>query len=72
MPHWVDDIEKTSIKYFNIVLKTFNIYYNEIINNNSTNASAESFNVKIKYFRMMYRGVRDKLFFLFRLIKLFA
>ncbi|WP_165589534.1 transposase, partial [Myroides marinus] len=51
------------------------VHYNEIINyfnNRSTNASAESFNAKIKYFRMMYRGVRDKKFFLFRLTKLFA
>ncbi|MCO7724974.1 transposase, partial [Myroides odoratimimus] len=48
------------------VLKTFNVHYNEIINyfiNRSTNASAKSFNAKIKYFRMMYRGVRDKKFF---------
>lgn len=75
LAHWFNDIDKASIKHFNTVLKTFNIHYNEIINyfnNRSTNASAESFNAKIKYFRMMYRGVRDKKFFLFRLTKLFA
>ncbi|MHC5352985.1 ISAon1 family transposase, partial [Myroides sp. LJL115] len=33
---------------------------------------AESFNAKIKHFRTMYRGVRDKAFFLFRLTQLFA
>ncbi|MDQ8144427.1 DDE transposase, partial [Chryseobacterium sp. CFS15] len=38
----------------------------------STNASAESFNAKIKNFRLQLRGVRDKAFFLFRLSKLFA
>ncbi|MBP7510823.1 MAG: transposase, partial [Bacteroidia bacterium] len=38
----------------------------------STNASAESFNAKIKAFRSQYRGVRDVNFFLFRLSKLFA
>ncbi|MDM1403414.1 transposase [Myroides marinus] len=75
LAHWFNDIEKASIKYFNTVLKTFNVHYNEMINyfnNRSTNASAESFNAKIKYFRMMYRGVRDKKFFLFRLTKLFS
>ncbi|MEC4085884.1 transposase, partial [Myroides odoratimimus] len=74
-PHWFNDIEKASLKHFSTVLKTFNVHYNEIINyfiNRSTNASAESFNAKIKYFRMMYRGVRDKKFFLFRLTRLFA
>ncbi|AZB30338.1 transposase [Chryseobacterium balustinum] len=38
----------------------------------STNASAESFNAKIKNFRLQLGGVRDKSFFLFRLAKLFA
>lgn len=41
-------------------------------NNRSTNASAESFNAKIKGFRTLGRGVSDPLFFLFRLSKLFA
>ncbi|WP_143748607.1 transposase, partial [Chryseobacterium indoltheticum] len=48
---------------------------NEILNyfeRRSTNASAESFNAKIKNFRLQLRGVRDKTFFLFRLSKLFA
>ncbi|WP_286384861.1 transposase, partial [Myroides odoratimimus] len=75
LAHWFNDIEKASLKHFSTVLKTFNVHYNEIINyfiNRSTNASAESFNAKIKYFRMMYRGVRDKKFFLFRLTRLFA
>lgn len=38
----------------------------------STNASAESFNAKIKAFRALARGVRDIKFFLFRLAKLYA
>ena len=37
-----------------------------------TNASAESFNAKIKAFRAQFRGVKDKDFFLFRLTKLYA
>ncbi|WP_449506095.1 transposase [Chryseobacterium caseinilyticum] len=36
----------------------------------STNASAGSFNAKIKNFRLQLRGVRDRTFFLFRLSKL--
>ncbi|OUL60054.1 transposase, partial [Flavobacterium sp. AJR] len=36
------------------------------------NASAESFNAKIKAFRSQFRGVRNIDFFLFRLSNLFA
>jgi len=42
------------------------------LKNRSTNASAESFNSKIKKFRTNFRGVRDKSFFLFRLKNIFA
>ncbi|MBE9468100.1 MAG: transposase, partial [Bacteroidetes bacterium] len=41
-------------------------------NNRSTNASAESFNAKIKEFRASFKGVRDINFFLFRLTKIYA
>ncbi|MCO5255365.1 MAG: transposase [Lentimicrobium sp.] len=50
-------------------------HYRKILNyfdNRSTNASAESFNAKIKAFRQQYRGVSDVNFFLFRLSKLYA
>ncbi|WP_439132568.1 transposase [Polaribacter sp.] len=40
--------------------------------NKSTNASAESFNAKIKAFRTQFRGVRNVEFFLFRLTQIFA
>ena len=40
--------------------------------NRSTNASAESFNAKIKAFRSQFRGVRKVDFFLFRLSNIFA
>jgi transposase len=40
--------------------------------NRSTNASAESFNSKLKGFRALVRGVRDTPFFLFRLVKLYG
>ena len=47
----------------------------EILNyfvNRSTNASAESLNAKIKDFRAQLRGVIDKKFFIFRLVKIFG
>ena len=63
-------------------LKTFITASNTIKNNDSTilayfptrstNASAESFNAKIKGFRGMVRGVKDRKFFLYRIAKLYA
>ena len=38
----------------------------------STNASAETFNAKLKNFRTVVRGVRDRTFHLFRVAKLYA
>lgn len=38
----------------------------------STNASAESFNAKLKDFRSIVRGVRDRVFHLYRVAKLYA
>lgn len=75
LAHWFKDVEESGFKSFSVVLKTFTIHYSEILNyfnNRSTNASAESFNAKIKKFRSNFRGVRDKIFFLFRLSNIFA
>lgn len=72
---WHEDVEQAGFKSFNILSKTIVNHYPRILNyfdNRSTNASAESFNAKIKAFRAQYRGVRDVNFFLFRLSKLFA
>lgn len=38
----------------------------------TTNASAESFNAKLKGFRSLIRGVTDKKFFLFRIAKIYG
>ena len=62
-------------KCFHIVLDTFKENYLTIMNyfdNRSTNASAESFNAKVKAFRNQFRGVRDISFFIFRLVRIFA
>ncbi|WP_206538040.1 transposase [Sphingobacterium deserti] len=40
--------------------------------NRSTNASAESFNAKLKAFRSVFWGGRDTQFFLYRVMKLYA
>ena len=56
-------------------LMTFMNNYQAILNyfdNRSTNASAESFNAKVKAFRSQFRGVRCISFFIFRLAKIFA
>jgi len=47
--------------------KILNYFYNR-----ETNASAESFNAKLKGFRALLRGIRDIKFFLYRVEKLFA
>lgn len=72
---WADKVIQAGFKSFNTVSRTINIHHKKILNyfdNRSTNASAESFNAKIKAFRSQFRGVGDVNFFLFRLTKLFA
>lgn len=72
---WCEKVEQSGFKTFNTISRTINLHYKNIINyfdNRSTNASAESFNSKIKAFRAHHRGVRDVNLFLFRLAKLYA
>jgi transposase len=72
---WHEDVAQSGFKSFNTISRTIELNYRRILNyfnNRSTNASAESFNAKIKAFRSQYRGVTDVNFFLFRLTKLFA
>ena len=75
LAHWFREVEKSGFKAFNIVVNSISLNYQSILNyfdNRSTNASAESFNAKIKAFRMQFRGVRNVEFFLFRLTQIFA
>lgn len=75
LAHWYRNVEQSGFKNFNILLSTITFNYQSILNyfdNKSTNASAESFNAKIKAFRSQFRGVRNIDFFLFRLSNLFA
>lgn len=75
LAHWHKDVEQTGFKAFNTIANTITINYRSILNyfiNRSTNASAESFNAKIKAFRAQFRGVKNVEFFLFRLTRIFA
>jgi transposase len=72
---WYNMVEDCGIDSFKTVARSIQTHYLGILNffnNRSTNASAESFNAKIKSFRSTSRGVRDISFFLFRLSKLYA
>jgi len=72
---WYNDVEASAIESFRTVARTIETHYLGILNffnNRSTNASAESFNAKIKAFRASARGVRDINFFLFRLAQIYA
>jgi transposase len=75
LARWCEKVEQSGYKSFNSIARTIYSQYERIVNyfdNRSTNASAESFNAKIKAFRAQHRGVRDINFFLFRIAKLFA
>ena len=72
---WYNEVEACGIESFKTVAKSIQTHYLYILNffiNRSTNASAESFNAKVKAFRATSRGVRDIKFFLFRLSKIYA
>ncbi len=75
LARWYNDVAESGFKAFNTISATIYTHYKEILNffdNRSTNASAESFNAKIKAFRATQRGVCDMKFFLFRLAKIYA
>lgn len=75
LAHWYKDVEQTGFRAFNTIANTISLNYRSILNyfiNRSTNASAESFNAKIKAFRAQYRGVKNVEFFLFRLTQIYA
>jgi transposase len=72
---WCQEVEKAGLETFKTVAKSVETHHEYILNffdNRATNASAESFNAKIKAFRATSRGVRDTTFFLFRLAKIYA
>lgn len=75
LAQWYDRVDNSGILAFGSISRTIQSHYLTILNyfdHRSTNASAESFNAKIKSFRAQFRGVRDVKFFLFRLTKIYA
>lgn len=75
LAHWFREVEESGFKAFNTVANSISLNYQSILNyfdNRSTNAAAESFNAKIKAFRIQFRGVRNVEFFLFRLTQIFG
>ena len=72
---WHEKVNQSGFKSFNTISRSIMNHYQTILNyfdNRSTNASAESFNAKIKAFRATQRGVTDISSFLYRLAKIYA
>lgn len=72
---WYNKVEAFGETQFNRVLETFESHNQTIINyfkDRLTNASAESFNAKIKAFRGQFRGVGDIKFFMYRIARLYS
>jgi transposase len=75
LARWHEKVNQSGFKSFNTISRSIINHYQTILNyfdNRSTNASAESFNAKIKAFRFQFRGVRNIEFFLFRLTNIYA
>jgi len=75
MNEWYGKVMALGNNNFRSVIKTFKNHAPTILNyfrRRATNASAEAFNSKVKIFRSQMRGVRDRDFFIFRLVKLYA
>jgi transposase len=72
---WYNQVSESEFKSFKTIAATVYDHYDEILNffiNRATNASAESFNAKIKAFRASLKGVTDTKFFLFRIARIYA
>jgi len=57
---WHEKVRQSGFKAFNTISRSIQYHYQTILNyfdNRSTNASAESFNAKIKAFRSQFRKI---------------
>lgn len=75
LARWYKDVGESEFKSFNTIAATIYTHYPNILNffdERSTNASAESFNAKLKAFRATQRGVNDISFFMFRVAKIYG
>lgn len=72
---WYKKVEEKNFDAFRTAAEYLHHHLETILNYfplRSTNASAESFNAKLKGFRALLRGVRDTKFFLFRVSKIYS
>jgi len=72
---WFEKISRSNLDTLISAGNTIHNHSRKILNyfnDRFTNASAESFNAKLKGFRSLVRGIRDPKFFLFRIEKLYA
>lgn len=75
LARWYNKVEAFGDDGFCKVVETFENHNATIVNyfqDRLTNASAESFNAKIKAFRTQFRGVGDIKFFMYRLATLYS
>ena len=75
LARWHNELEHFDPVRFKTVFDTFTTHCDTIINyfnDRLTNASAESFNAKIKDLRRQFRGINDTAFFIFRLSALYG
>lgn len=75
LARWYNAIEESGFEHFGTVMRSVQAHYRTILNffdRRATNASAESFNAKIKAFRSVLRGVKNIPYFLFRLKNIYA
>lgn len=75
LARWYNEVDAFGYEGFSKVIETFENHNDTIVNyfeNRLTNASAESFNAKIKAFRTQFRGVSDIKFFMYRLTTLYS
>ncbi len=70
--HFINQLVRKVENYFSAFHDSPYIDILNFFDNRSTNASAESFNAKIKNFRAQLRGISDVKYFLFRLQKIYA
>lgn len=75
LDNWYAKVNEKDFKLFITASESVKNHEGWILNyfpERETNASAESFNAKLKGFRAMVQGVKDKKFFLFRICKIYA
>lgn len=72
---WYDKVAASTLREVKAARDTIKLKEDQVLNyfvERSTNASAESFNSKVKNFRALLHGVLDVKFFMYRLCRIFG